>query len=261
MAISAQSLFHFTSKAENLISILENGFYPCYSLEIKATKFPDELGVPMVSFCDLRLSDVAEHIGFYGNYGIGLKKEWAEKNELNPILYLSNNSTICKCLEAIFVSGLSLDSVQKLLLEKGIISKEKYNLYNENYTQFNLILGDFAKPIFGKMYRNGRYIEKNFYNEREWRYIPKVDIDYKGWRIEKEDFESSVSLAQANAQIAKKYVLKFNIDDIKYIIVSSENDIYSMINAIHEIYKIENDKSRQMLCSRILTVNQISEDF
>jgi hypothetical protein len=89
----SQSLFHFTNQAESLFDILKAGFWPKYCLEDigwqNFEKF-DYIAFPMVCFCDIPLSRIAEHTGYYGSYGIGLKKEWAEKNALNPVLYISS---------------------------------------------------------------------------------------------------------------------------------------------------------------------------
>jgi hypothetical protein len=91
----SQSLFHFTNQAESLFDILKAGFWPKYCLEDigwqNFEKF-DYIAFPMVCFCDIPLSRIAEHTGYYGSYGIGLKKEWAEKNALNPVLYISSKS-------------------------------------------------------------------------------------------------------------------------------------------------------------------------
>ena len=79
-------LFHFTTK-ESLYEILNSTFKVSYAREkIIGPKLKREFGVPMVSFCDLRLSELKAHINKYGNYGIGLTKEWANRNGLNPVM-------------------------------------------------------------------------------------------------------------------------------------------------------------------------------
>ena len=83
MALSANTLFHFTSSLDILISILTRDFIPRYSLENYNVLMPKinnrkglEVGIPMVSFCDIPLSKVSQHIDIYGRYGIGLEKNW-----------------------------------------------------------------------------------------------------------------------------------------------------------------------------------------
>lgn len=75
--LSANTLIHFTRSKENLKKILEENFriYNCRESVILGGK-PSEFYVPMVSFCDLPLSEVKDHISKYGNYGIGMTKAW-----------------------------------------------------------------------------------------------------------------------------------------------------------------------------------------
>ena len=85
-------LFHFTSK-ESLFSILRETFSLSYSSEkIVGKNKSTAFAVPMVSFCDLKLSELKLHMGNYGNYGIGLTKEWANREGLNPVFYTSKFS-------------------------------------------------------------------------------------------------------------------------------------------------------------------------
>ena len=60
-------LFHFTSRCDILMSILSGGFRPSMAREkIESTKKDKEFAVPMVSFCDLRLSELKLHMDSYG---------------------------------------------------------------------------------------------------------------------------------------------------------------------------------------------------
>lgn len=45
-------------------------------------------------FNDLKISELKEHIGSYGEFGIGLKKKWTIDNKLNPVMYVSQNSNV-----------------------------------------------------------------------------------------------------------------------------------------------------------------------
>ena len=78
-SISSNSLFHFTSK-DSLLKILESSFRPSYSRE--TLYFNDSeirVLVPMICFCDIPLSQINNHIATYGEYGIGMSKEWGKK--------------------------------------------------------------------------------------------------------------------------------------------------------------------------------------
>ena len=71
------TLFHFTKTVESWL-----GF-----------DTTPNVAIPVVCFCDIPLSRISDHIGFYGNFGIGLTKEWAMSNGLNPLLYVSSTSS------------------------------------------------------------------------------------------------------------------------------------------------------------------------
>lgn len=87
MPLSSNSLIHFTKNKSTLCGILENDFKIKYCLETINAKRHQYIGaVPMVSFCDIPLSEVKDHIKKYGAYGIGLSKQWGIKNGLNPVL-------------------------------------------------------------------------------------------------------------------------------------------------------------------------------
>ena len=81
-----ETLFHFTDK-EGLFGILATNFRVTFSLErIACRPIGGEIGstepaglfinrvfgAPMVSFCDLRLSELRVHMRDYGQYGIGM---------------------------------------------------------------------------------------------------------------------------------------------------------------------------------------------
>ena len=98
--LSANTLFHFTRTRETLINILKTRFYPRLSLEENFffSKMGDKIAYPMVCFCDIPLSQIKNHTNSYGKYAIGLKKEWAQKNGISPILYTHKDSFITKNL-------------------------------------------------------------------------------------------------------------------------------------------------------------------
>src|SRR5690606_40320209 len=80
--ISPNSLFHFTKKIEYLIDIFKRGFQPRFCAEkLQLLEYSSirgyNLGIPMTCFCDISLGQISNHISMYGNYGIGMTKEWA----------------------------------------------------------------------------------------------------------------------------------------------------------------------------------------
>lgn len=94
--ISANTLFHFTNSISNLESILTFTFYQRYCLEHYSSFYNGNINnnivyIPMVSFCDIPLTQISEHSTRYGQYAIGLSKNWASKNLINPLFYLTKN--------------------------------------------------------------------------------------------------------------------------------------------------------------------------
>ncbi len=85
MALHPSILFHFTKSFDNLKAILLEAFKPSYANETirgkkkDGSEFVKEFAVPIASFCDLRVSELQEHIENYGSFGIGLTKEWASE--------------------------------------------------------------------------------------------------------------------------------------------------------------------------------------
>jgi hypothetical protein len=103
--LSSDTLFHFTTW-DNLIGILENEFYPKFSLEKFSFKnnISNISAVPMISFCDIPLSQIKLHVNRYGSYGIGLKKEWGITKGINPVLYIEKNSNLSSDIYNLFIN-------------------------------------------------------------------------------------------------------------------------------------------------------------
>ena len=81
MSLYPTTLFHLTNK-DALYSILRETFNVSYAREkIIGPKNYREFAVPMVSFFDLKLSEL-KHFLNYGKFGIGLAKEWANERGL-----------------------------------------------------------------------------------------------------------------------------------------------------------------------------------
>ncbi len=251
MKISANTLFHFTDSIEKLESILKNEFYPHYCLENQEHIGPViyEIAFPMVSFCDIPLSQIQAHTDYYGNYAIGLRKEWGIKNKINPVLYTYKNSSTAINLRAIFDKFRDDD-------REGI---DDFGSYVKNYK--------------GKLWKNNRYVGMwkdgnftdkniNFYDERECRYIPKINVDKDGIKkfMKMPDFKDKDYKDAQNKKLKSKR-LSFQPKDIKYIIVNKENEIYDMATKIRDIKGKFPYEDVEILITRIISMEHISEDF
>jgi hypothetical protein len=247
-SISSNSLFHFTDTPEKLFSVLTHEFLPRFSLqEFDFRKGnPTKAAFPMVCFCDIPLSQIGNHIDTYGYYGIGMNKEWGEKNKLNPILYLRKNSRLSDKTTNLFLNVQHEEFLMTPLLQKS--KREILDLFR------------YIKPYKGDFYRNGRKIKDvTFYNEREWRYIPETNNNEPIVLFE-QDFKNELTRTDANNQL-EQYKLKFEPSDIKYIFLKSENEIGTMIKALKRIKSKYDTETIEILTSRITTCEQIVEDI
>lgn len=255
MVVSSSALFHFTRNADNLISILTHEFKPKYCLENFANLFHDskgdwELAIPMTCFCDLPLSNIKDHIDFYGEYGIGMRKEWGLAKGINPVHYLHPSSSVSFYITNIMKYMSSVDG-----------SNPGFGAAIHSFVE---LLG-FIKLYEGRVLRKGMTVQKRFYDEREWRYVPliegPVDRNNVKHRLSKEEFLNDVVRAEANSRLSKHISLSFDPDDIKYIIVSKEDEIPPMIEAIERIKEKYDPMTVKVLSSKILTSDQIRNDF
>lgn len=162
MAISTNSIIHYTTNIESLKNILSDGFRVKYCYESVNSKGNGRLhaAFPMVCFCDIPLSQVKEHLDSYGDYGIGLKKEWAKSKHLNPVLYFDQDSELMNFMRVEF---------------ERLVTKAKANqIERKDYEVFFRIIA-FSKNYEGGLKRKGIIIKNyRFYNEREWRYVPNA---------------------------------------------------------------------------------------
>jgi hypothetical protein len=257
--LSANSLFHFTDSLENLVNILTNEFRPKFCLEdfsvlrgsTMAASAPDEefkWAVPMVCFCDLPLSQTSYHLSIYGNYGIGLTKEWGRRKGISPLMYVYSDSLLTVKLIAM------IDRVMK--------NKRAKRLGRELIRDFNDIFS-FVKPYEGDFWRRGVTIPNvRFYNEREWRFVPSlIHDDPNPWGLTYDVFLDDEKRKAANDQLAQTYRISFEPNDIKYLVVGSESEIVPLISQIETIKGRYSYDDVRLLFSRVISAEQIRHDF
>ena len=97
---SANVLFNFMGELRFLREILKTKcISPRYCEEdMRYLKISDlnSIAFPMKCFCDINLSKLEKHRKLYGDYGIGLTKEWGIKKGVQPVLYLIEHSPLFK---------------------------------------------------------------------------------------------------------------------------------------------------------------------
>ena len=282
MSISSNSVFHHTSSRRKLSEILnKQAFNVQYSTEhiYVNNNTSIHIAVPMVSFCDIPLRDYklfyrksgkskkSFELGYYGDYGIGLSKDWAIKNGLCPIIYLP------KILEDIRKNNNSL-------LEEFVQFAQNKIPTKDLGTEFINCpkLASFCKHYEGHLYHDDNSVQKyRFYNEREWRYVPRnIPVLWNFYNNSIDKLNGKENKKNKNKELIKsKQYLSFTIFDITQIIVKSDDDILVVLKNLlivknewinqNEIEyrqsKKSYDKKFDVLCTRITTTMQLLEDF
>lgn len=248
MAISTNSIIHYTKSIDSLKQILGSGFKVkyCYEKIEAAERGYIHSAFPMVSFCDIPLSQVKEHIDSYGEYGIGLRKEWAKSKKLSPVLYFDKDSELMNYLREEF----------ERLNEKV----KKNELEISDIDHFVSIMS-YSKNYESDLNRKGNVIKNyRFYNEREWRFVPNKTILGKA---------KAFVLGSEYNKDKKKYNdtlehirLTFETKDISYIIVKSESEIRMITQSIRNLFANKcTMQEMEILLTRIITTDQILYDF
>ena len=246
MPLSASTVIHFTKEKRCLFGILRDGFRVFYCREsIAFGKKRLNPRVPMVSFCDIPLSEIKIQISKYGSYGIGLTKEWAIRNGLTPILYIESKSRLAQSYLSIF--------------QHAILSNPKYTT---DYCDHEKAIIDILRYIKNYEYtldRKGRRIPNyRFSDEREWRFIPP---DEKGRSLILSEEVYSRNPEAENKKLAKLR-LGFKPNDIKYIIIRDDSEIEELVDLLRKTMGQNQTLSDiERLTTRILTTQQIKDDI
>jgi hypothetical protein len=241
MKPKSDNLFHFTKNIDFLKSILLNGFYPRYCLEDTKwlnTKY-NFLGYPMICFCDIPISRISDHTAFYGDYGLGLTKSWGLTNKLIPVIYTPAGSAVTQVID--YLLDIKHDGDPN--------KEEKDQVLNEHtYKMLTLI-----KPITGQMYIGGSVVEKDFYQENEWRHVPPGDsILFPDAFAEERDAKNTEM---------QEHKLSISPQDIKYIFVKYDHEIPDLVDFINTNLGGFRHNDLKLLSTRILSLETISADL
>jgi hypothetical protein len=272
VTISSNTLFHFTSGIDHIISIFKDRFFrPNLSLEdLSFLTIEEKVAIPMISFCDIPLSQTKAHMRVYGYYGIGLSKSWGQKNGVSPVLYTYQGSpltaSLSQCLVWTHIKYLDIEEtpiplsapIARAIRTDPRPGDEYLNLWDQL-----LRIQCFIKPYEGPLHRGSQsfpYIR--FYDEREWRFVPELARDLFKYLLDESEYNNSATRKKANHEIQTRSRLYFEPTDIKYIIIAQEKEILTMIRRIEEIGG-DHDTQNQLkvLSSKIISAERIAEDF
>lgn len=237
-----KTFFHFTNDIKILESIITCKYFrPSYARETIYGKNQQKIryfGIPMVSFCNIRLSLLSEHTQKYGSYGIGLTYEWITRNNLNPVFYVSRDSNVF----------LQLDEQIRNIKEDLAITKESYNSLS-NILRY---IKNHTGPLIRDNKKRNNYC---FADEMEWRFVPEINNNISPIVLQK-NIDTKEKKEKLNDKI-KHIHLKFTIDDIKYIMLKNEKDLIPFLENLRSQGCDVNAK----LISKIFYTSQIEDDL
>lgn len=230
-----KSLFHFTKELSVLFSILKNGFWPRFCFEdISWVSGTDFYASPMVCFCDIPLSKLDHHTSFYGSYGIGMSRHWGKEVGLNPVLYISEDSVVSDTIHGI-MSNPNLD-------------------YEYSKTDIMITLAH-TKPLKGRMLINEKEVEKNFYEESEWRFI---DTSHAG--IFLDEITDDKNIEHYNSKTFEN-CLHFDLNQIRYLLVESNSEVPEIIDYIYTELENYSPSELKILSTKIVVLDELKKDL
>lgn len=247
MELSSNVFWHQTDYNGLRGIIKDKGLFYSYSREDLRAYKGHKIGFPMISLCDLPLSQFDDYIDKYGGYCIGFSHEWGVENGFNPVWYN--------------FMGTEGSLYQILVSQMQPTYEETYNLLSS------------IKPYEGTLYRKDKSYENyRFYDEREIRRVPAYnqlidnDLSPMLFGVEYDEFKSA-----RKAQGKKPYLEelgKINVEysDIKFIIVKEEYQIEKIYRELDISYGLSaSNKGESGIVKTkhyvpILTYKQIKED-
>ena len=288
------TLFHYTKTANTLLSILQEGFRFSYCFEEYFLLKQENIGVPMISFCDIPINDSLEHSKKYGCYAVGLTKDALFECEeilrrISPVHYYISSDSI----KPVFQELENIQRMQKELASdrfSPVVKEQIKAMETGDYTRIDGIPNEIVQE--GTKYK--MHIQQNLiatciaigllkpyisynsklkkhqrnYDECEWRIIePEVwDMDEGtkfSWLWSVQEYETW------RGKGVKPFIsdagITFTVDCISYIIVKTEKEIPSFIKRLGKLKTLCGEdltqEQKNMLFSKVISFERIKKDF
>lgn len=241
MGLSSNTLWHQTKKDGLKGIIKDKCLYLSYSLEdMTSLGYIAKFAYPMVSVCDLPLSETGNYLKKYGDYMIGFSAEWGARNKFSTVWYCGNKT-------------FSLHTVLGMLARK--INEFGDNIDVDRDYQRIIYIMSYVKQYEGPLPKRN-YKNYRFYDERELRFVPDYDtLKELGEKPFLWDYEGYKKSHKNSSLLTKELNITFEWEDIKYIIVETEDEK-------KEFWKlIEASSRRSDLHIPILTNKEVKEDI
>ena len=234
--LSSHTLFHFTS-AYNVIEKILTPVSPQRISGFKFSKIYEKIAgtklayfVDSISFCDIPLSMIKNHVNWYGAYAIGVKRSALKTLGASPVYYTHSRT-------------------------EGIPHNSSSNsvAFYDSVPWFTSRL----KQVYGKqVFDNGgnlTFKNRKFYNEREWRIVGNVNqLDVITYRNESELIKYKKQIPSSNLQN-----IEVGIDDIEYIILERTADLHNFILFVNKFYPT----SQNELLAKVLLYDKLKNDL
>lgn len=276
--ITANALFNFMREYSFLEKILLNmsispRYYPedISYLKLKYnSKDLTEWYIPMTCFCDIPLHQISYHAEGnpsssedkgYGKFSIAFHKSFGIKKGIQPIHYLNEKS----------INVEELTNTMNLLLSQDIDGVSEDSKINDILTNFIFEYIRIIKPYYGQMKRKGKdnniqVVRKNFQDEHEWRYIPKLESsELPLMLINEEDIlaEEVNKIYTDSVPLTIKGRLNFDVEDVRYIFVDTVQNRDKLIKFIKKKRKGKrlSSQDKDILISKIMVYDELKEDW
>lgn len=279
MLKQVEHLYHFTRKYDTILEIFKYGFKPSYAKEMMDKV---DILVPMVSFSNILLREVgSSEVMFYGKYAIGVTRSWGIAQNINPVVYTYENGVLHNSMNSFLYSSIFIRVLDNYKEHFEKFSKSKAGKFSElihltntpkhsmdilDYlsTKYDeellLVISNYAKSIYDsnleivnltKNYKVKDEAGREFiaYNDREWR---KIYLDL-GFLLEGSPEYAKWDKAPKPHYDEDKYLLKFDISDIKVIMVADESEISPLAEFLSNKYG--KDKILGLLHSKALVID------
>lgn len=223
MGLSSNIIWH-QSSFEAIQEIIKSQTFICsYSIEtIKWRKSEIDVAFPMISFCDIPISDMQEYLthnqtgilnGKYGECTIGMTQDWAFNAGMCHVWYLDPR---CNYLREV------------LPTKKKLLQSLKSRKYHNRWHLLSRI-----KPITGNLKSKG-FIDYRFYDEKEVRYVPSPkSLEAKSVEkiLTKNEYDEYKLQRATNLgdntgnSLIPELKLSFKMSDVRYILCYTKSQM------------------------------------
>lgn len=263
--ISTRSLFHYTRTIEVVKLILRDGLkFSHMEEEIPLSGYAscvfDQISglirnfqqLDGVCFCDIPLSQAKFHRQQYGEYAIGLSKEWGMKSGASPVRYVHSKSPdigseffnlLLDLPRQIEVSGDIYGLMSNFMTLERINKEQLPESSQQILTRVNELVSElleftYRSASFMRIYE-GEWEDRNtgttcvrkFYDEREWR-IVKPDSSTENAKFLSDDIRHIL----VETEEERQSIIDWAMTDCDILAIAKQDDFSRKVRLFNEFY-------------------------